>query len=84
MLVAVLALVAVAGAVAGTVRGLAGPPAVHGDRPGDVLLVPGKTVTPTHFAQTPSNGTITGGSRGRFGGVDKRGSHPSSGDLLAV
>jgi hypothetical protein len=43
----VLALVVVSGAVPGTVRGLAGPPAVHGDRPGDVLLVPGKTVTPS-------------------------------------
>src|SRR5689334_24055357 len=47
MLVAVVALVVVAGAVAGTVRSLAGqpdqpavPPADDG-RPGDVLLVPG-------------------------------------------
>ena len=44
MLVAVLALVVVAGAVAGTLRTLAGPPAVpsaDANRPGDVLLVPG-------------------------------------------
>ena len=47
MLVAVVALVVVAGAVAGTVRALAGnpdPPAVppaDAGRPGDVLLVPG-------------------------------------------
>jgi triacylglycerol lipase len=44
MLVAVLALVLVAGAIAGTVRALAGQPAVPpaGDsRPGAVLLVPG-------------------------------------------
>ena len=47
MLVAVVALVVVAGAIAGTVRALAGnhdqpavPPADDG-RPGDVLLVPG-------------------------------------------
>ena len=44
MLVAVVALVVVAGAVAGTVRALAGQPAVpaaDAGRPGDVLLVPG-------------------------------------------
>ena len=44
MLVAVLALVVVAGVVAGTVRALAGQPAVPAaddSRPGDVLLVPG-------------------------------------------
>ena len=44
MLVAVLALVVVAGAVAGTLRALARPPAVpsaDANRPGDVLLVPG-------------------------------------------
>jgi hypothetical protein len=44
VLVAVLALVVVAGAVAGTVRALAGQPAVppaDAGRPGDVLLVPG-------------------------------------------
>ena len=44
MLVAVVALVVVAVAVAGTVRALAGPPAVppaDAGRPGDVLLVPG-------------------------------------------
>jgi pimeloyl-ACP methyl ester carboxylesterase len=44
MLVAPLALVVVAGAVAGTLRALAGPPAVpsaDASRPGDVLLVPG-------------------------------------------
>jgi pimeloyl-ACP methyl ester carboxylesterase len=44
LLVAALAVVIVAGAVAGTVRALAGPPAVASadrDHPGDVLLVPG-------------------------------------------
>src|SRR5712691_7150003 len=44
MLIAVLALVVVAAAVAGTVRALAGQPAVpaaDAGRPGDVLLVPG-------------------------------------------
>ncbi len=44
MLIAVLALVVVAAAVAGTVRALAGQPAVPAaaaGRPGDVLLVPG-------------------------------------------
>jgi triacylglycerol lipase len=44
LLVAVVALVIVAGAVTGTVRALAGPPAVASadrDHPGDVLLVPG-------------------------------------------
>jgi triacylglycerol lipase len=44
MLVAGLALVVVAGAAAGTVRALAGPPAVpaaDAGHPGDVLLVPG-------------------------------------------
>src|SRR6266700_882757 len=44
MLIAVLALAVVAGGVAGTVRGLAGQPAVPAadvGRPGDVLLVPG-------------------------------------------
>jgi hypothetical protein len=44
LLVAVLALVIVAGAVAGTVRALAGQPSVTSadrDHPGDVLLVPG-------------------------------------------
>ncbi len=44
MLVAVLTIVLVAGAVAGTVRALAGSPAVlpaDENRPGDVLLVPG-------------------------------------------
>lgn len=102
----------------------AGPPAVHGNRPGDVLLVPGYGGSTTaldqlagkitaaggratvhdlvviktlarrsrggqdghsiHFAQAPDNGTITGGSLGRFGGADKRGSRLSSGDLFAV
>src|SRR5579859_6057051 len=37
-----------------------------------------------HFAQTSNNGTITAGSRGRFGGTDKGGSRLSSGDLFAV
>lgn len=44
MLIAVLTLVIVAGAVTGTVRALAGSPAVaiaNEDHPGDVLLVPG-------------------------------------------
>jgi hypothetical protein len=44
LLVAVVALVIVAGAVAGTVRALAGQPSVTSadrDHPGDVLLVPG-------------------------------------------
>jgi triacylglycerol lipase len=44
MLVAVLALVVVVGAIAGTLRALARPPAVpsaDAGRPGDVLLVPG-------------------------------------------
>jgi triacylglycerol lipase len=44
MLIAVLALIVVAGAVAGTLRALAGPPAVpaaDASRPGAVLLVPG-------------------------------------------
>ena len=44
MLFAVVALIVVAGAVAGTVRALAGTPAVppaDAGRPGDVLLVPG-------------------------------------------
>lgn len=47
MLVAVVALVVVAGAVAGTLRALAGHPdrpavpAADDGRPGDVLLIPG-------------------------------------------
>ena len=61
MLVAVLALVVAAGAAAGTVRGLAGPPAVHGNRPGDVLLVPGYGGSTTALDQLAGKITAAGG-----------------------
>ncbi len=61
MLVGVAALVVVAGAVAGTVRGLAGPPAVHGHRPGDVLLVPGYGGSTAALDQLAGKITAAGG-----------------------
>jgi triacylglycerol lipase len=65
MLVAVVALVVVAGAVAGTVRGLAGTPAVppaDAGRPGDVLLVPGYGGSTTALDVLAGRITAAGGS----------------------
>ncbi len=61
---AVVALVMVAGAVAGTVRGLAGQPGVlpaDGSRPGDVLLVPGYGGSTTALGQLAERITAAGG-----------------------
>ena len=64
MLIVVLALVVVAGAVAGTVRGLAGQPAVpaaDAGRPGDVLLVPGYGGSTTALGSLAGRITAAGG-----------------------
>ena len=65
LLVTVLALVVAAGAVTGTVRGLACQPAVlpaDDSRPGDVLLVPGYGGSTTAPAQLAERITAAGGS----------------------
>jgi triacylglycerol lipase len=65
LLVAVVALVVVAGAVTGTVRGLAGQPTVlpaDDNRPGDVLLVPGYGGSTTALDQLAGRITAAGGS----------------------
>jgi len=65
LLVTVLALVVVAGAVAGTVRGLAGQPAVlpaDDNRPGDVLLVPGYGGSTAALDQLAGRITAAGGA----------------------
>jgi triacylglycerol lipase len=64
LLVTVLALVVVAGAVAGTVRGLAGQPGVlpaDDSRPGDVLLVPGYGGSTAALGQLAGRITAGGG-----------------------
>jgi triacylglycerol lipase len=64
MLITVLGLVVVAGAVAGTVRGLAGQPAVpavDASRPGDVLLVPGYGGSTTALGALAGRITAAGG-----------------------
>ena len=64
LLVTVLALVVVAGAVAGAVRGLAGQPAVlpaDDSRPGDVLLVPGYGGSTAALGQLAGRITAAGG-----------------------
>jgi triacylglycerol lipase len=64
LLVAVLALVVIAGAVTGTVRALAGQPAVlpaDDSRPGDVLLVPGYGGSTTALDQLAGRITAAGG-----------------------
>jgi len=64
LLVAVVALVVVAGAGTGTVRALAGQPAVlpaSGSRPGDVLLVPGYGGSTTALDQLAGRITTAGG-----------------------
>jgi triacylglycerol lipase len=64
LLVAALALVVAAGAVAGTVRGLAGQAPVlpaDGSRPGDVLLVPGYGGSTTALDQLAGRITAAGG-----------------------
>ncbi len=64
MLMAVLALVVVAGGVTGAVRALAGGPAVPGpddNRPGDVLLVPGYGGSTTALDHLAGRITAAGG-----------------------
>jgi triacylglycerol lipase len=64
MLVAVLALVVVAGGVTGTIRALAGGPAVTSadeNHPGDVLLVPGYGGSTTALGQLAGKISASGG-----------------------
>lgn len=64
MLVAALAVALVAGAVAGTVRALAGGPAIpaaNENRPGDVLLVPGYGGSTTALDRLAGRITAAGG-----------------------